>query len=272
MPILSVTTEFTGQVGVNPRLVRILSNDVYSTVTADNYLQPLLTEGYTFYPTDYFFIMYGTSVNTAAIFTANITRTGTSTDITLVPYIPPGVPIVTGETVVNDIASFNNMTGGITDSGISKNALATYTGATIVGDFPLFNNTTGQLINSGIVPSAPSKPIVASLNGATVANDVSVFSDIKGTIADSGVAISALQLSANIKANSFAFGGGSTTTTFSLPGATTNTLVSAWIITASNASIVNSTKVLTPGTVTVSFTADPGTGTTVGYIAFIAPQ
>jgi hypothetical protein len=44
MAILSFVANTTGQVGIDPRIVKIISNDVYATVTAENYLSNYLSD------------------------------------------------------------------------------------------------------------------------------------------------------------------------------------------------------------------------------------
>jgi hypothetical protein len=229
MSVQYINTLFPGEIGVHPRLVRLACNDTYAAVTAAGYLGSTVLSAFPIYPDDYIFTVYGTGQ--FAIFNPSITNS----IVTLVPYVPPGIPVFSGSSTVGDIPEFNNTTGGVTDSGIPANTLATYYGATIVNDVPLFNTTTGR-------------------------------------IADSGTQFSALQLSANIKALQYPYAGGSTTATFNLTGVTTNSVISAVIITASNPAYVVSIKVLSAGVITVQFSADPGANTTVGIIAFLSPQ
>jgi len=82
MSIKTITTDFAGQVGVNPRLVRIVSNDDYETITESNYLKGAIAMGYQFYPTDLVAVAYGTNPSDPNVqwFTLDIT----SNSITLV--------------------------------------------------------------------------------------------------------------------------------------------------------------------------------------------
>lgn len=229
MSVQYINTLLPGEVGVHPRLVRLACNDNYTAVTAAGYLGSNILSAFPIYPDDYIFTVYGTGQ--FAIFNASIANS----IVTLVPYIPPGIPIFSGSSTVGDIPKFNNTTGGVTDSGIAADTVSTYYGTTIVNDVPLFNTTTGR-------------------------------------IADSGTQFSALQLAANIKALQYPYGGGSTTATFTLTGVNANSVLLGEIVTASNTSSIISVKFLSANTFTVQFSADPGTGTTISIVAFLSPQ
>jgi len=58
MPILQLTTDFAGQVGIQPRLVRLLSSDTYSTITAPGYVSGVSGMGVVLEPTDFVFASY----------------------------------------------------------------------------------------------------------------------------------------------------------------------------------------------------------------------
>lgn len=104
MPILQITTEFAGQVGVAPRLVRILSSDNFATVTADGYLNGVNSEGYPIQPTDFFHINYD-SGSSFGIFTPTIT----DGIISLSELV--GEDNVVLPTTANHIATYTNTTG-----------------------------------------------------------------------------------------------------------------------------------------------------------------
>lgn len=67
----TVQTEFVGQVGVLPRIVKIATTDSYAAITANGFLESLTGLGYTFYPNDIFAVSYGTDSATSEIFTMN---------------------------------------------------------------------------------------------------------------------------------------------------------------------------------------------------------
>lgn len=112
MPILTIDTTFTGQVGVSPRIVHIATNDTYAEVIAANYLVQAQNVGYSFYPNDYFIISYGTTSQTTQTFTVTITSTTITLDPTSADVVEP--------TQQDNFASFANATGKIEDSGVAK--------------------------------------------------------------------------------------------------------------------------------------------------------
>lgn len=118
-----------------------------------------------------------------------------------------------------------------------------------------------------------TKATLASINGATVIGHVPKFSDIAGTIEDGGVAVSALQLSANIKAatTSNIGGAGAGPLTVVVAGLTANSVVVASVESSSNpASVIACTAGV--GSFDITLSADPGASCLVNYVAFIAAQ
>jgi len=63
MSILSIVTDFAGQIGTIPRIIRIDSTDNYSTITTTGYLNNAKREGYTFYPSDIAAVTYGSNIS-----------------------------------------------------------------------------------------------------------------------------------------------------------------------------------------------------------------
>jgi len=144
MTIQQITTNFSGQEGVNPRLIRIVCNDNYAAITALNYLNnSVIKGGNQFYPTDFVAVAYSGGFGW---FNLSITSSG----ITLVPTAAPG----------------------------------SATGSLVNGDFAVFNGTTGLIKDSGYSPSNAAKTKVVMANAATVVKNVAVFSDLNGTIQD----------------------------------------------------------------------------------------
>lgn len=85
MGIRQITTGFAGEVGVNPRLVRIVTTDAYADIIAPNYLNnAAVREGFNFLPSDIIFMHYG---NLNGLFSPIITGAGTGTTITLQPLV-----------------------------------------------------------------------------------------------------------------------------------------------------------------------------------------
>jgi hypothetical protein len=106
MAIQQITTDFAGQVNVQPRIVRILCDDTFADVTAANYLQAAKKMGFQFLPSDIVAINYGTTA-VSQFFTLAIT----STTITLEPMAGD----VTLPVIANHIAVFSNTSGALAD-------------------------------------------------------------------------------------------------------------------------------------------------------------
>lgn len=145
---------FTGQVGVNPRRVQILTSDSLAVVTAAGWINSKPTVEKVL-PTDIIDMIYlfsaASGVGIYSQFTVSITAGVT----TLVQYVSPGdvtLPVVSG-----DIAVFDGTTGKIKDSGLAPSAAAAV----------------------GITK-------VASVSGPTSINAIASFSDTSGTIKDAG--------------------------------------------------------------------------------------
>jgi hypothetical protein len=153
MSILNIQTDFAGQVGVSPRIVRINTNDSFSTVITQNYLKSAVKQGYTFYPNDLVELTY--SNNTTQMFTLSIS----GGNITLVP-LTPGVTFPVTD---NNFAVFDGTGGTLKDGG-----------------------TPGEGAFKDVTDN--TKALVASVNGATVIGNVAQFSDVTGTVQDAGIA------------------------------------------------------------------------------------
>jgi hypothetical protein len=69
MAILNIQTEFTGEVGVIPRIIHIGTNNTQDEVLEDNFLSA--TVGYTFYPTD--LAVVSLSDNTSSLYRISVT-------------------------------------------------------------------------------------------------------------------------------------------------------------------------------------------------------
>lgn len=221
MTIKNINVNYTGQVGILPRTVKVHCDDSYATVTSAGYLNSSAVQGFNYLPEDVFFVSY--AGNAFGIFLPSFN----GNIITLRPWVNSG-------NVVLPVVS---------------------------GDFASFSGTTGLIADSGIAPSNPAKIIVASVNGATTIGDVATFADIKGTIQNSGVLLSSLQVAANIKAFNYSYAGGSATATVALTGVTTSSIAVAELATSTNPAVVNFVKILSTNQLTIVFSADPGVST-----------
>lgn len=101
MGIQAITTDFVGQVGVVPRIVRIQCNDDYDTVTSLNWLAGAATFGYNFSPSDYFLVNYGASNEFVQTFQSVVDSTG-------IILLPEGG---TGESTENHITVYTDEFG-----------------------------------------------------------------------------------------------------------------------------------------------------------------
>jgi hypothetical protein len=296
MGILQLPTPLVGQGGLKPASKKMLSSDDLATITSAGYLNNVSLEGYAIEQSDHVEMLYNynttTGIGTYAEFTALIVN-GV---ITLVEVVPPGGVTVIGTPTAGHIAIFaspnsiqdGGVLGQAAAKAVSNNTLpsvSSVSGATVVGHVATFADAAGTIQDGGALGTAAAKaasdntkPSVASVSGATVANNILTAADTAGTVKDSGVAISSLQPSANIKAAIVSTGiGGSGVGpyTVTVAGLTGSSIVHAQL-----------NEVGTPATTTsavhfieasldefnITFTLDPGPGSSIQYIAFISPQ
>lgn len=153
MAILQTPHRLPGQESI----VEMSVDDSLSAVSAANYVDSLVKQGFTFNPTDEIHLHYGTNATSFGIFIPSISNG----IVTLVPWV--------------------NSAGGVTLPVTD-------------GNFAIFDGTTGKIKN-GTTPgtaatkaaSDNTKTSVASIDSSTVGNNVSIFSDVSGTIKDSGI-------------------------------------------------------------------------------------
>ena len=82
MAILSITTDTTGQININPRIVKIVCNDMLSVITSPGYINPTIIPG-GIEPTDVMLIHFATG---SLFFNPTITKG----IVTLAPMVPSG--------------------------------------------------------------------------------------------------------------------------------------------------------------------------------------
>lgn len=155
MGIVSIFTDVPGQIGENPRRVKLITTDSLATITTAGYLNNASLQGYTILPTDILDVWYlyvsASSPGTFGMFTPDISN-GV---ITLNAWENPGnvlLPVVDG-------------------------------------DFANFNGTSGQIKDDGFSPTDATKTKVVMANGAVVANNIAIFTDVNGTIDDNLAAL-----------------------------------------------------------------------------------
>lgn len=279
MAILQITTDFAGQVGILPRLVRLLCDDDYATVTASGYLNSAASLGITILPTDFIFASYsgGFGMFNPTISGSNITLSPTSDHS------------VSGPTTVGHLAVYTDTNGdlgedaatainaGNIQAGLSGTAgyLASYPATPATGSLRLVGasnagDTVTQITNE---PFAQNSVLTIPDPGATgnfvmrpsalVNGNLVKASGTAGLVADAGARI--------ISNTTGTYAGGGTSNAFTATGLTASCVGSAVIRTSTNA--VSIAKAV-PGTntLTVTFSADPGAGTTVDYIYTTASQ
>jgi hypothetical protein len=210
MPITSFTTDVPGQIGVNPRLVRMISTDNLATVTTAGYLNVQLAEsGFPIFSTDFIFMNYNNGAS-FSIFTPSIANSGI---ITLVDTAGSGT--ITLPTIANHIATYTNTSGALSEdpataisggniqAGLSGTAgtISSFPstaskGSLVVAAVANTGNTVTTISNAAMgqasVISIPD-PAGATANfavapSALVSGNVVQASGTAGLVADSGVA------------------------------------------------------------------------------------
>lgn len=168
MGILQITTDTTGQIGVNPRRVKIITTSDLTAVTTAGYLNPATLEGYTIYNTDIIDMWYGATGSVGGA----ITTPGTYAQFT--------TSISNG--VITLQADPGNVVPGATE-----------------GNFAIFNNSSGQLIDKGYAPTDPTKGFVIMANGANIVSHIATYADTEGTIGiDAATAINGGNIQAGL--------------------------------------------------------------------------
>lgn len=151
MGILTINTNSTGQIDVNPRRVTIMTTDSLATVTTAGYLNPISLQGYNIYPTDVIEMLYAYN---------------TSTKASTLGFFQPTI------------------TAGVITLDVWENAGGAVQLPVVDGDFAIFNGTTGQIKDGGYSPSDATKTKVAMAYGAVTLNHISVFADTAGTVTE----------------------------------------------------------------------------------------
>ena len=111
MGIVSIVTDQAGQVGYNPRIVKVITTDNLSTVTTAGYLNPVTLQGYNILPTDEIHMWYGyvssSNPGTFSVFLATIS----DGIITLAQDASEGNVLL--PVLANHFATFNGTSGQI---------------------------------------------------------------------------------------------------------------------------------------------------------------
>lgn len=183
MPILDINPDYTGQVGILPRTVKVICNDNYATVTSAGYLNSSTNQGFNYYPTDVFFVSY---LNNAfgifqPTFSGNL--------ITLVNWVNPGSVALSGNLVAGNVVEALNA-NTIEDGGAALSALQRSSNIRALSYNYGGGSTTVTIPVTGVTTSSvPFAGIWTSTNPAVI-NTVKILSAGQLTVvfsADPGV-------------------------------------------------------------------------------------
>lgn len=117
MPILSITTNVTGQIDNYPRITQLVTTDNLSTITSAGYLTGAIAQGYTFLQTDIVNIVYSYVQSTKTGTYGQFTVTNSSGVITLNeadPFVGILPPMQGGTGIANPNANTITILGGAT--------------------------------------------------------------------------------------------------------------------------------------------------------------
>lgn len=177
---INITTDTTGQIGVNPRIVKIVCNDTLATITTAGYLNGVIAEGATILPTDLILINYANYACGQFSYVAS--------SQTLVPCFPA----ITVPTVANDIAVFGDTHGNIIDGS----AITAAAGGLQAG----YSGTAGVVTSYPTTPASGKLKLAAVNSSGDYAVTVSNASHGQATVAsipDSGQATTKFVLTDN---------------------------------------------------------------------------
>jgi hypothetical protein len=289
MALISVNVVGIGEVGVTPRIILVYSTDNLATITAAGYLNAGNLAGTQLSTTDMIAITFNggqgwfqVSINTS---TGVYTLVSTSSIVNL-------------PTIANHIATYTNtdgslgedaataINGGNIQAGLSGTAgyLATFPGTAAKGSLRLVaaanaGNTVTQITNASFgqasvltIPDVGGAAGNFNLSPAALVNgNLIQASGTAGLTADAGVAAAALQLKANIKANTVSWSGGGTSHGFTVTGLTSSSIIIPAIQAQTTGTVYIESYTVGTNTITVTFSADPG-AMVLQYVAFIAAQ
>ena len=284
MSILSVNTSITGTVGILPSVAEIRTSDTLATVLTTGYLNHIVQNGASFAMPCMALVSTQTS-STAQPDVGWFEVQHVGANWSLVATVPG--ELVNLPTIANHLAVFQNtsgllgedaaiaINGGSIQAGLSGTAgsLISYPGTAAKGSLILSavantGNTVTTLSNVAMGQASvisipdPANAIGMFLVAATAtpftSGNLLKSSGTGGLVVDAGFAV---------KANSTtAYAGGGTSNAFTATGLTVSSIVTASILTSTNA-VAIAKAVPTANTLTVTFTADPGANTVVSYIA-----
>jgi len=159
MAILSIVTDFAGQQGVHPRLIKLVTNDTYAVVTAQGYLNKLVAGGTVLLETDMAEVVYGDN-ETALL---NVVFSGGNWTLATPAQI---IPLDGTE---GNFVNFSAIAGGLEDLGFSatdpdKTKVVMANGAVTIGRIACFTDTAGT-IDDNAATAVNGGNIQAGLSG-----------------------------------------------------------------------------------------------------------
>ncbi len=246
MAILEITTEFAGEIGVQPRIVRIVTDDTNATVTTAGYLSSSITMGYTFYPTDL-----------VALYTTDLRSTLYT--ITFSAGVPTLVAYPSFDVAGDVQAGSSGVAGGfVSYPATAAKGTLQYRAANNAADYAVVvtNASHGQA-TTYTIPDAGASTANIAVTGTLVSGNFVKASGTAGKLIDLGARL--------IAGTTGTYAGGGTSNAYTVAGLAVTSVGSAVIRASTNA--VSICKAV-PGTntLTITFSADPGASTTVDYI------
>jgi hypothetical protein len=149
MGIVSVFCDKPGQIGMNPRRVKVVTTADLATITAAGYFNAVTLQGQSLYPTDFVDVVYSYNAQTNSGTDAVLTLAFNNGVITASQWVDTGnvlLPVTSG-----NLASFNGTSGQIQDSSLAAsnvvklNAANTLTGS---GSISLVKGTATEASNA----------------------------------------------------------------------------------------------------------------------------
>jgi hypothetical protein len=245
----TIVTDFAGQIGVTPRLIRIASTDSLATITTAGYLVNSSNNVYQILPTDFLFITY---LNNGAVVNDMFTPSFSAGVITLNSFgISITTPTIANHLIVstNTSGTLANLTGTAINAGSIQAGLSGTAGTLI--SFP-GTAANGSLILAAVNAGGAFNTTIS--NGTMGQSTVYTMGDIGATTGGLVVATAALRMKSVAKAA--VAGGNASQTVTDTFCATTSNVIANWSDTSNAVEI--ETVTAGNGSFIVVSTGDPG--------------
>lgn len=174
--------DYPGQVGVSPRIVKIVTDSNLATVTSAGWINSAVAEGFSIQPTDMILISYngGTNFFTPAIVSGVITLSALESLGNVL------LPVVAGH-----LASFNGTTGQIKDSGAALSSAQPFAvaspGSLTPGQVPLISDANGTISGSGAMLAHEGDAFIVTQAATVIIGQVPEFSNANGQLSNSSL-------------------------------------------------------------------------------------